>query len=395
MAIDKEIEVKLTEIREADKKAIADFQVENKHALDQKASEVRLAEVKAEFDKKFEAQEVELAKIKAGGLKAPETDKDRPEHKAYGKFLRKGIEALSPDERKVLTIADSTHSGVLAPAEYVKDILHYAYLQHPMRELATVQQTSAFEIQVPVETAIGAATWEAESATKAETTGLTHALVTIIPQEIKILYKATQKMLEDSAFNLEAEIASAVGRAMGTLEGTSIYSGNGTTTGCEGITVNATVLADAFPATADNTLALDDFFKTNYLLASVYAQNGSWVLNRSTMGVIVQLKNATTNQYLLEPSLQKGQPAMLLGHPIYEWADFPAITSTTLTDGQFVAGFGDFKRGYYIVDRVGLTIQRLNELYAAAGMIGFYARARVGGGVVVPEAIQLYKNITS
>jgi len=390
-----DIEKKVAEINEANGKAIHDFQVENDRKLGEKASQVRLDEVKAEFQKKWDAQEVEIAKLKTGAIKAPEGDKDRPEHKAFGKYLRKGLEALSPDERKVLTIADSTHSGVLARDEYVKEILHYASLQHPMRTLATVRQTNAYQVQVPVETAIGAATWEAESATKTETTGLTHALVTIIPQEIKILYKATQKMLEDSEFNLEAEIASAVGRAFGTLEGTSIYSGNGTTTGCEGISVNATVLADGFPATTDNTMALDDFFKTSYSLASPYIPNASWVMNRTTLGTIVQLKNATTNQYLLQPSLQDGQPLRLMGTPIYEWSDFPAYTSTTLADGVIVAAIADFKRGYYIVDRVGITIQRLNELYAAAGMIGFYARARVGGGVVVPEAIQLYKNITT
>lgn len=389
-----ELEAKVAEINATNNKLIADMQADLDRKLAGKISEGVYNDLKTATDRRWAEIDVELAKLKSPAVRT--LDADPTFHtKAYGKYLRQGPGVLSPDEKKVLTIADSTHSGVLAPDEYVKEILHYASLQHPMRTLATVRQTNAYQVQVPVETAIGAATWVAESGTKTETTGFTHALVTIIPQEIKILYKATQKMLEDSAFNLEAEIASAVGRAFGTLEGTSIYSGNGTTTGCEGISVNSTVLADGKDVATDNTLVLDDFFKASYTLASPYIPGAAWVINRTTLGTVTQMKNATTNQYLLQPGLQEGQPLRLLGNPIYEWSDFPAITSATLSDGQIVAALGDFKRGYYIIDRIGITIQRLNELYAADGMVGFYARARVGGGVVVPEAIQLLKNITS
>jgi len=106
------------------------------------------------------------------------------------------------------------------------------------------------------------------------------------------------------------------------------------------------------------------------------------------------MKSATTNTYLLVPNLQAGQPANILGSPVYTWAAVPALTSTTAADGVVILLYGDFRQGYTIVDRVGITIQRLNELYAAAGMVGFYVRARVGGGVVIPPAIQMLKNVT-
>lgn len=390
-----EIEAKAKEIAEANNKLIADMQAENDRRLKGFINESQFKDLQETFQKRWDAQEVEIARMKTGGIKAPEKDPDRPEHKAFDKFLRKGAEALTPDERKVLTIADSTHAGVLAPAEYVNQIYHYAYVQHPLRNVATVRQTDRYSVQLPVNDAYGVATWEAESATKTETTGLTYALTTIVPQEMKILYKATQKMLEDSQFNLEQEIAYAVGRAMGNLESTAFYSGNGTTTGPAGISVNSTVVADANPVNTDNTLSFDDFIDTQYLLEDPYVANASWLLNRSTLGVCVSLKSATTNTYLLQPNLQAGQPPTILGSPVYTWSALPAITSTTLTDGQYVALYGDFKQGYVIVDRVGITIQRLNELYAADGMVGFYARARVGGAVLIPPAIQLLKNITT
>ena len=138
---------------------------------------------------------------------------------------------------------------------------------------------------------------------------------------------------------------------------------------------------------------------TQYQLASPYAKNAVWLLNRSTMGVVVTLKSATTNTYLLQPNLQAGQPPTILGSPVYEWSDFPAITSTALGttpgDGGIVLAYGDFKAGYKIVDRVDVVVQRLIEKYAEFGMIGFLVRRRVGGAVVLPEAIQLLKNITT
>lgn len=387
-----ELETKAAEINAANNKLIADIQAEFDRKSAGFINESQFADVKATWQKRWDAQENEIAKLKAGSVKSFET-KDEPSihTKAYGKYLRNL--PLDPEERKVLTIADSTHAGVLAPPEYTNQILHYAYVQHPIRQVANVRQTSQERVYLPVNDAFGVATWEAESATKTETTGLTYALTTIIPQEMKILYKATQKMLEDSQFNLEAEIAYAVGRAMGNLESTAYFSGNGTTTGPEGLHTNATIEADHIDNITDNTLAFDDFIKTFYTLEEPYAQNGSWLLNRTTLGVCVGLKSATTNTYLLQPNLQAGQPATILGAPVYTWSACTAVAASTgLTDDQVILFFGDFRQGYTVVDRVGMTIQRLNELYAADGMIGFYARMRVGGGVVIPPAIQKLRN---
>jgi len=388
------IEDKVKEINEANNKAIHDFQVENDRKLADKASQVRLDEVKAELMKKWDAQEVEIAKLKAPAVKAFESKEEPTLHtKAYGKYLRQGTGVLSPDEQKILQIGQPTYAGVLAPPEYVNEILHYAYVQHPIRQVARVRQTDKERVYLPVNDAYGVATWEAELATKTETTGLTYAQTTVIPQETKVLYKATQKMLEDSMFNLEAEIAYAAGRAFGNLESTAFFSGNGTTTGPEGINTNAAVEADHINTVTDNTLAFDDFIITQYTLEEPYIPTASWLLNRTTLGVCVGLKSATTNTYLLVPNLQAGQPSTILGSPVYTWSAVTACAASTgLTDDQIILLYGDFRQGYTIVDRVGMTVQRLNELYAADGEIGFYVRARVGGAVVIPPAIQKLRN---
>lgn len=395
----KELEQKVAEINDHNNKLIHDLQVENERKLAGLTTATAFEEFKTKTLSRFEEVNTELARMKTPALGTLDGPNKEEKMAAFDSYLRKGYENLTPPEKKVLTIADSTHSGVLAPYEYADTIIKKITEFSPMRSIATLRQTSAYAVEIPTETAIGVATWVAESSEKTETTGFTHALTEIPTFEMKILYKATQKMLEDSKFNLEAEISQAVGRAMGLLEGTAFYSGNGTTAP-EGIITNSTVLADARNVLTDNTLAFDDFIGTAYQLASPYARNASWVLNRSTMGVCVGLKSATTNTYLLQPNLQAGQPATILGSPVYEWPDFPAITSatglgTTPGDGGIVLGYGDFRAGYTIVDRVDIYIQRLVERYAEFGMVGFLARKRVGGKAVLPEAIQLLKNITT
>jgi HK97 family phage major capsid protein len=348
---------------------------------------------KTQIDVRWGEVETELARLKSLPIKTEEKDeKALVYHKAFDTFLRKGYGELSPDEKKVLTIADSTHAGVLATADYVNQIIHYGYTQHPFRRVANVRRTSKYEVQLPTNDAYGVATWVAESAEKTETTGLTYALTTCVPTERKVLYQATQKMLEDADFNIEAEIAYAVGRAFGDLESTAFYSGNGTTTGPEGIDTNATIEADHADLITDNTIHFDDFVKTMYLLTDPYVGNASWLMNRSTLGTIVGLKSATTNTYLLQPNLQAGQPAMILGAPVYTWAAITAQADATPGDDEVICFLGDFRQGYTIVDRIELTIQRLNEKYAEYGRIGFLARGRVGGAVTVPAAIQKLRN---
>lgn len=391
------IESKVAELNGAVNKLVADVQTKHAEMERNVIHANTFEEYKRNADKRYNELADELLKLRQPGFEFKSADEERlKKQELFGKWLRKGI--LAPEERKVLTIADSDHAGVLAPYEYVNEIIKGIQLYSPIRTVATVRQTSAYAVDFPYELAVPAATWIAESSEKTETTGLTYGLTEIKTFEMAQLFKATQKMLEDSRFNLEAEIASVVGRKFGLLEGTAFYSGNGTTAP-EGIITNATVLADARNVLTTDVLVFDDFIGTQYQLASPYVRNATWLLNRTLLGVVITLKSATTNMYLVQPNLTQGQPVTILGNPVLECPDFPAITSTTLSsvpgDGGIVCALGDFRAGYTVVDRIEVTIQRLNEKYAEFGMIGFLARRRVGGGVLLPEAIQLLKNITT
>jgi HK97 family phage major capsid protein len=127
-----------------------------------------------------------------------------------------------------------------------------------------------------------------------------------------------------------------------------------------------------------------------YGLAEAYAPRATWACRRATTASIMVLKNATTNQYLLVPNLAAGQPPTILGCPLVEMPDIPAWADETAC-----LLFGDFRAAYTIVDRIDIQIQRLIEKYAELGEIGFLARKRVGGLLVLPEAMRVLYGETS
>jgi HK97 family phage major capsid protein len=186
-------------------------------------------------------------------------------------------------------------------------------------------------------------------------------------------------MLEDSAINLDAYLAEEFARRFARHEGTAFVSGNSTLSP-EGILTNANITSsnggDANNITADGILDLI------YALPSEYRRNGTFLMNRNSTLECRKLKN-NQNDYLWQPSYAAGQPPTLCGFPVLEAPDFPDPANASCP-----ICFGDFRRGYLIVDRIGLDIQRLVERYIEFGTIGFLARKRVGGQVVDDAAIK-------
>jgi hypothetical protein len=117
-----------------------------------------------------------------------------------------------------------------------------------------------------------------------------------------------------------------------------------------------------------------------------YARNAVFMMRRATIASVRKLKDVTSGQYLWQPGLGGDQPSLLLGRPVVEAPDVPAEGANT-----FPILFGDFNRGYTIVDRMSLEINRDPFTQAASGNIRFIARKRVGAQVVLPEAIQKLK----
>lgn len=345
------------------------------------------AEFKAQeerIDTKIDALMKEIAKLKApplGAIEEKAAIRDT-ERKAFNSYLRKGREGLTPEEVKVLTVGDDTTGGYLAPVEFVGEIIKGITEISQLRSLARVRTTSRRAIQQPKRTASFSASWVAEIGTRSETTGLKYGLEEIPTHEMYALVKVSKQDLEDSAYNLEAEIAQEFAEQFGLAEGTAFLTGNGIGKP-EGLLTNASVTGFTGVTTSGAILA-DDLIELQYSLAEPYARSATWLLRRASLKNIRLLKNATTGDYLWQPGLGANSPPLLLGSPYVECPDMPAVANSAKA-----VAYGDFKRGYLIVDRLDTEILRDPYSSKSTGTIEISARKRVGGQVILPEAIKI------
>jgi len=195
------------------------------------------------------------------------------------------------------------------------------------------------------------------------------------PYEMAVIVPVSKTLLQDAHVDLSAYLGNHIARRFGQLESTWLVNGSGLTTP-EGVLNSAEV-----PNTEVATLSADAIIEHFYSVKSAYSRNGSWLMNRSTMAFIRRMKD-TTGQYIWQPALAAGQPATLMGRPVYEAVDMPDIAP-----GSPFAIFGDFSVGYAIADRVGFDILRDEYTGAANGIVKFVATRRVGGRVIMGEAL--------
>jgi HK97 family phage major capsid protein len=335
--------------------------------------------------------------LPGASLAEPGNENEALKKKAFRTYIRGGKESLSADEMKVLTFGTDTTGGYLGtPAQFVAEVIKAEVLFSPMRSIVTVRQMGTAELQQPKRTGTAAATRVGEGTTRAETTNPTWGLVKLSAPEMYAECRATLMQLEDSAFDMEALLRDEFSEQFGVKEGTEVISGNGVGQ-CLGIldanaagvgvpiaytpSGAASTIKGASGAEGDGLVSLFHAVKT------AYAVNGRWILNRTSLGKVRLLKD-TTGQYLWQPGLVPGNPNSILGAPYTEAPDMPDEGSNT-----FPIAFGDWRRAYVISERVDM--QTMRDPYSVQGQIKFTARRRVGGQVVLGEAIRLLKCATS
>ena len=280
----------------------------------------------------------------------------------------------------VLSEGVQADGGYLVPVEFERQIVAGLDEANVVRGLAKVITTSA-ERKIPVAAAHSEAKWTAENGAYTESSP-TFDQKTIDAFKLTDLVKVSIELLQDSMFDLESYIAAEFARAFGIAEEQAFCVGTGTgqPTGIfteKGGQVGVTA-ASAAAVTADELISLV------YSLKSPYRRNAKFLMNDATIGAVRKLKDGN-GVYLWQPSLQAGEPDKLLGYELYTSPYVPQMAA-----GAFSAAFGDF-RNYWIADRSGRTVQRLNELYSTNGQVGFVATERVDGKVILPEGIRLLK----
>ena len=310
-----------------------------------------------------------------------------PERKVFTRFLRKGMDGMAPDEVKVLTVSDDTGAGYLAPAEYVREIIKSEAELSPIRSVAQVRQTSQRSLEIPRRTGQFSAVWVGEIETRSETTGYTVGLEEIAAHELMAEVYLSNQMIEDAVFNIEQELGEEFAERFAVAEGAAFVTGNGVkqpegflekTDVGETVSGSAATIADA-NGQGDGVI---DLF---YGIKTAYGRNGTWLLNRNTLASVRKLKDSQ-NQYIWQPGMAPGQANTILGAPYVEVPDLPDEAADA-----YPMAYGDWRRAYLIVDRITMSVLRDPYTRASQGQVKFVARRRVGGQVVLAEAIRKLK----
>ncbi len=322
--------------------------------------------------------------LEAGQAEASEA---RAAWDGYMRTGRTGVELKSG-------IASGSGSGVLAPVETESFIERRLAQISPMRSLATVRAIGAATFKKPVTTASVSSGWVSETASRPETDPAALTLLTFASGELYASPSATQDILDDAFINLDEWLASEVEDSFAAQETAAFVSGDGTNKpkGFLSYTFAANAAAawgqiGYVASGADGDFAEDDpadaLIDLIYAPRAQYRPNAHFVMNRRTAAKVRKLKDGDGN-YVWQPALTAGQLPQLLGYPVQEIEDMPDVGS-----GTTAIAFGDFARGYLIVDRAGISV--LRDPYSAKPYVLFYTTKRVGGGVQNFDAIKVLK----
>jgi HK97 family phage major capsid protein len=318
------------------------------------------------------------------------------EHKqAFDAYIRKGeAYGLAAIEQKAMSIGSNPDGGFIVPQETESEIGRLLSKASPMRAICDVRQVSSAIYKKPFVVTGTVAGWVGETAARPQTNSPVLAEIPFPAMELYAQPSATQALLDDAVVNLDEWIAREIETVFAEQETEAFTVGNGTNkpkgfmdyTKVANATWSwgntgyiATGVAGAFAATNPSDKLVDLI----YALKAGYRQNGRWILNRATQAAIRKFKDAQGN-YLWQPAAVPGGEAMLLNFPVTESEYMPDIA----TDSHAIV-FGDFKRGYLIVDRVGTRM--LRDPYSNKPYVMFYVTKRVGGGIQDFDAIKTLK----
>ena len=354
-------------------------------------TELKLDRVNDAIDSvKSKLDRIETQSAAGSDIATKETSEIQQEYKkAYVNWLRKGVEISPALEQKALSVISNPDGGFLVTPEISSKIVKKIYDLSPIRQIASVQTISSDSLDVIVDNGDNTSGWVAETGARSATTTPTIGKSNIPVHELYTMPIATQKLLDDASIDLEAWLADKVADQFAREEADAFVNGDGVAQPRGFLTYSAgttwgTIQQVSSTSGSGGVLAADDIYELVYALQSGYTNGASFVMKRSTLKAVRQLKTTTTLDYIWQPGLQAGQPSSLAGFPVYEATDMPAITTNSLS-----IAFGNFAAAYQIVDRFG--IRTLRDPYANKPYVQFYTTKRVGGDVVNFDAIKLLK----
>lgn len=330
-----------------------------------------------------------------------EAEQAKSEYKtAFLKWAAKGDSFAADMEAKGanLNTATANEGGHAVPEELDRAILDLIKQVSPMRSVANIVTVGTSDYKKLVNVRGTGSGWVGETATRPTTTA--PELREIAPPigEVYAQIAATQRMLDDAFFNVEAWINGELSAEFATVEGAAFITGNGSNRPRGFLAATAvesgdatrlfgelqfikTGVASGYVAVTTTTSPADTFIDVVHSMKSELRAGAVWAMNTLTAAAVRKFKNVDGN-YIWQPALAAGTPQTLLGYTMVEMPDMPAAATNT-----FPIAFGNFGRGYTIVDRIGMTM--LRDPFTNKPFVNFYATKRVGGNVIDSEAIKL------
>ena len=351
---------------------------------------ITYSNMEAEFDgltdaisraQRVEQREAELSKPINSPLtgkpyiagSAPEQKKGR----ASDEYRQAMLTAMRTNFRQVSNLLQEgvdADGGYLVPEEYDRRLIDVLEEENIMRGLATVITTSG-EHKINIAASKPAATWIDEG------TALTFGDATFDQKimdahKLHVAIKVTEELLYDNAFNLESYIITQFGKALANEEEDAFLNGNGVG---KPTSLFDTTHGGQLLNTLTAGIKSDDVLDLVYGLKRPYRKNASFIMNDGTLAQLRKLKD-NNGAYICQPSYQVGEPDRVLGYEVHTSAYAP----------KDAISFGDYKY-YNIGDRGSRSFKQLNELFTGNGMIGYVAKERVDGKLLLPEAVQIMK----
>jgi HK97 family phage major capsid protein len=355
-----------------------------------------------DFEEKFNNLEKQLYRNPSNN---PDFHHASEQMSAFTTFIKHGPEMLSDEGRKLITedisfklnrdsayATDKNHinkenkylrtdsnveGGFLAPPDYSNEILKKITEVSDIRAVARITPTTRESFKIPLRNTLMPAFWEGQAIPAPEGNSQ-YAMNEIFTKTLTVYTDLTQEMIEDSVFDMEAEVTKDSAERFAQAEGQAFVIGDGSLQP-EGILTNPNT--QVITSSAVNAFTGDDLINMFGQLKTGYKP--TYLLNRVTLAFVRTLKDGV-GRYLWEPGLAGAYPSTIDGLPYMSTIDVPNIGA-----GNKAVILGDFYRGYRIVDRTMMWVVRDPFTQATQRMVRIVFARRVGAQVVLPEAIKV------
>jgi len=336
------------------------------------------------------------------GEKRAMTADEQKQRGLFLDYMRKGSmsEEFLDFQSKALAAGSNPDGGYVVPVQLDTTIDRVLSEVSPIRAISSVMQVSTSSLKKPMNMGGAGAGWVGEAEARPQTATPTLNMLEFPVMEMYANPAATQTLLDDAYVNIEQWLADEVQITFAEQEGAAFVAGNGVNKprgflsydtvananyawGKLGFIASGAASDFEAPVDAARTGPEDRFIDLIHSLKAGYRQGARFVMNSATLSKIRKFKDGNGN-FIWQPGLVAGQPDRLLGYPITEAEDMPDVGA-----GEFPIAFGNFNRGYQVVDRIGTRV--LRDPFTAKPFVLFYTTKRVGGGVKNFEAIKLMK----